>query len=440
VNLSKDPGQDYFGDGLTEEIINALTPTPGLKVVARTSAFGFKGKNLDIRTVGEQLGADAVMEGSIRIDGDHLRVTAQLNSARDGYHYWSRTWDHQMKDVLAVQNDIAREVAQAMGRSTPAPPQALTQNLEAYDLYLRGMYHSLQTGQFPQAKESFEGALKLDPEFAAAHVQLASAYITHATLGALPVRDAQPIVRQHLGRALELNPGLAMTHAASAMTSFVMEWDFPAADREYHRALELNPADPSVHHDYSRFLTAMGRFEEAMEHARQAVSLDPLNLKMLFNIVWQHYYHGEYRAGIAAAQTALNVAPNHAVTHVFLELCYTELGDLRKASAEMAKHPFRPGVSPKALAGFERGGEKGFWQVMYNESLAAPGDKLAQDSAQLGLTDVSLAWIEKSIARRDPLITYLAVDPPFQDMRSDPRFRELVRRIGIPLSAFRGEK
>lgn len=440
VDLSKGGGQDYFSDGLTEEIINALTPIEGLKVVARTSSFRFRGKNVDIRSVGEQLGAEAVMEGSVRIEGNRLRVTTQLNNARDGYHYWSRTYDHEMKDVLAVQSDIAREVAQAMGRSVAVPAKALTENLQAYDLYLRGKYHSTQVGQFSQAMDALNDALKLDPKFAAAHAQIASAYIQHITLGGTDVERGLPLIREHLNQAMRLDPGLAAVQAVSAMTSFTLEWNFPAAEREYLRALELNPADAAVHSGYARFLTAMGRFDEAEDHAKRAQVLDPLGL---FEMVWLYYYHGKNREALAAAQPALNANPNSPLLHVFVELAYTELGDYRKAVVEMAKHPFRKGVPPKALAGFERGGAKGFWQVMYDETLAAQGERvlgtyqLAQDSAQLGLTEVSLGWIEKSIARHDPLITYLAVDPPLKKLRGDARFRELVRRVGLPMSALR---
>jgi tetratricopeptide (TPR) repeat protein len=311
---------------------------------------------------------------------------------------------------------------------------------EAYDLYLRGRYHRGQNGPFNQAVEAFQGALHLDPGFADAHAQIARAITARAGVGAMPPSLA-PRAREHTVQALRLDPELALAHASSAAISFFFDWDFAAADRSFRRALELNPADPDVHHDYAHFLTAIGRFADAMDHSRRSLELNPLAITAFAHMVWQNYSKGDLPSAVAAAQLAFHLDAKHGLAHIYLRTVYEEMGDYRKAAAEMAKHDFRSGLPPKVLAAYEKDGPAGYWRVRYNDARSPAEDlplfNLASYSARLGREDEALQWIEKSIANRDAQMVYLAIDPAFKRLRTNPRFQELVRRVGLPNSTAR---
>jgi serine/threonine-protein kinase len=444
VNLSANADQEYISDGLTEEIINALAVTPGLKVVARTSAFQFKGKNADVRTIGTTLGADAVLEGSVRLDRNRLRVTAQLNSSRDGYHYWSRTWEYPLQDVFGVEQEVARQVVETLRQGSPMPlPQVkpLTHSLEAHSVYLRGQYfkHAIIEGKLSQALDSFEKALQIDPRFAAAHAAIGQTYIWALLNSRISTAEALPLIRQHVRRALELDPDLAMGHAVQADLSFYWDWDFAAAERSFRRALELNKGDPDARHEYTHFLDAMGRFKESDAEAMRVAEIDPVSIDALTLLQYHFYMAHDTARAVSAAETALTVAPGRVDNLQILQWTYASSGQFQNAIETAAR---RRDLAPEAVealrGGFKEGGESGYWKAAYKSDLHQSMDqgqrawRLGGYYARLGQPTEALRWAEKAVDLHTISAVNLNITPEYDRVRGLPEFKRIVRRVGLP--------
>ena len=273
VNLSSDKENEYFSDGLTDDLIDALTKVQGLRVVARGSAFQFKGKNPDIRTVGRQLNVATVLEGSVQRSGGRLRITAQLSSVADGYHVWSETYDRRLADIFAVQDEISRAIVAALEVRVAGHPggrlvQSSTQDLEAYNLYLQGRFHLNKWRPESARKgiEYFAQAIAKDPGYAPAYTGMADCYTWLGVFGWSEARQAMPQARQAANRALQLDETLAAAHVSLGYVKALYDWDWPGAEREFKRALELSPGDADVHFAYSiTYLTPfLGRLDEAL--------------------------------------------------------------------------------------------------------------------------------------------------------------------------------
>ena len=266
LNLTGDQDGEYFSDGLTEELINALSNIPGLQVVSRTTVFQFKNRAGDIRELGRRMNVDAIMEGSIRREHGRLRVTVQLNSVQDGYHYWSKTWDTERNEVFAIQQAIARQVALLLRPSEAGviiAGRPVTTDLEAYNLYLQGQFHRRRgsASSMRTAMEFYRQATERDPSFAEAYVGLAILLNEAGTDGRLRASEAFPQSQAAVTKALELNPLLASAYSAQGWISMHYDWNWDAAERNLRRAIDLSPADPETHHSYSHYLLATGRFE-----------------------------------------------------------------------------------------------------------------------------------------------------------------------------------
>jgi serine/threonine-protein kinase len=279
ANLSRDPDDEYFSDGLTEEIISALTRVPGLKVIARTSAFAFKGKNEDIRRIANTLGVTHVLEGSVRRAGGRVRVTAQLIHAADGAHRWSQRYDHEMSDIFAVQDDIAAAIAGALKLQLAPAPERRMPNVPAYEAYLR--YRSYQWQFTPEgarrSRECLEQALAFDPQFALPYVGLADHHFALATVGAAPSHEAMPRARELAQRALEIDPELPETHAMLGIVAGHYEYDWSEAERRFRLAVNREPLSPHLRQWYGTFfLFATGRVDEARLQLSRVIDEDPL--------------------------------------------------------------------------------------------------------------------------------------------------------------------
>jgi len=444
VNLSGDPGREYFSDGLTEEVINALAPIPDLRVVARTSSFQFKGKQTDIRVIGRTLGVDAVLEGSVRIDGDRLRVTAQFNDARTGFHYWSRSWDHAAKDVFAVQQQIAREVVEALNQKSGASipvVKPLTRSLEAHNYYLQGHHlkDRIAEGMLARAVEAYENALKEDPEFAAAHAQIAQAYTWALQTGNVSSADALPVIKSHARAAIDLDPQLSMAQAVRADVSFFADWDFVPAERDFRRAIELNPADADARHEFSHFLLAMGRFKEAEIEAERTAEMDPVSIDALTHLQLHFIIARDTLHAISAADRARAVDPDAAEPLRYLQWTYEDSAQLQKAIETAAKRPdLAAGVAASLQRAYDREGRIGYWKARHEAILASLRDEGARAwemgdfYSRLDEHDEALRWLEKAVDLHSINAVYLNVTPAFDALRSEPRFRQLVHRIGLP--------
>ena len=296
-NMSSDPENEYFSDGMTEDIINALTRVGGLKVIARTSAFSFKGKNADVREVGRQLGVSYVLEGSVRKAGNKVRVTAQLIKASNGFHVFSEVYDRVLEDIFEVQDDISQKIVRRftdkVGAADPGMPliSSSTSNMEAYQHYLKGRF-SLNQGSLEAANAAiqyFETALKKDKDFALACTGLAACYTFLGGSGLMDAGQAYNLADEYARKANLLDDGVAETHLALANCSFWPAWDFENAGHEIRRAIRLSPGTSGIHGFHALYLMASEKLEEALVEAKLAVKLDPLSLKSRFQLGEVHY-------------------------------------------------------------------------------------------------------------------------------------------------------
>jgi len=315
LDLSPQKDQDYFSDGLTEEIIDALSRVPNLRVVARTSAFAFKGKANDIRQIGQQLNVNAVLEGSVRKDGDQLRITAQLNRVSDGTHLWSRTFDRQFRDIFAVQREISQSIADQL-RAGQVPHREPTTNLEAYRLYQEGRYFFNQhvpPDSYRKAIERYQQAIDRDPKFALAYSGLADAYAYLAENMSVHPREAMPKAKEAAEKAVALDDSLGEAHTSLGIVKLDYEWDREGAQREFLRAMQLNPGSGYVRHWYAHSLEAQNRLPEAIKEMRAAHDLDPLSVVMYWDIGNELIWASKFDEALEHLKKASDLFPNHPI-------------------------------------------------------------------------------------------------------------------------------
>jgi TolB-like protein/Tfp pilus assembly protein PilF len=341
VNMSPDPDQEYFSDGLSEELLNVLSRIPQLRVISRTSSFQFKDKSEDVRTIARKLNVAHVLEGSVRKSGRRIRVTAQLVKASDGSHLWSQSYDRELGDIFAVQDDIARSVADAskvtlLGRDMQLATSR-SDNFEAYNLYLQGKYFADRQSRenLEKAASYYEQALKLDPGYARAWAGLARVHITQADRGYVPFHKADRNAREAVKKALEFDPNLAEAYAALGWMRTNYDWDWPGADAAFKRALELEPQNASVVRQATVLAATLGRFEDAIEQSRRAAELDPLNASTQVNLGNFAYYAGRLDEAEAAVRKGLELNPQYPLAHLQLGQIYFARSNPKAALAEM---------------------------------------------------------------------------------------------------------
>jgi TolB-like protein/Tfp pilus assembly protein PilF len=454
LNLSPDREDEYFSEGMTEEILNALTKVPGLKVASRTSALAFHRKGLDIRSIAERLGVRAVLEGSVRRAEDRVRITAQLINAADGYHLWSETYDRKIADVFAVQDEISHAIVEAMElRLSKEMPVALvrsgTSNLEAYELYLKGRYfwnirtpESLQKGI-----RCFEQAVAADPEYALPHSGLADTYHLLALYGMMPAREAYPKAKTAALRALEINEHMAEGHSSLACVALSYEHDWMVSEREFKRAIQLDPTYVPAHHWYSWFLIAMNRRNEAVEVIRHAVEIEPLSTIILARAGHIHYYAGQPHEGLRYCKLALDLDPNFAVAHEVSALIYSQLLQIEQAVAALDQLGTRPpSRAAPILLPYIHGmvGRPSEARAMLDalgyspEAGRAPTGYLplwvCATYALVGELDTAFRWLAYMYEERSFSVLLCHVEPGFDALRLDSRFQQWLIRIGLPVS------
>jgi eukaryotic-like serine/threonine-protein kinase len=449
ANLSTDPDTEYFSDGITEEIINALAQLPGLHVASRTSSFSFRGKEVDLAEVGARLKVANVLEGSVRRAGSRLRITAQLIKVADGYHLWSERYDREMTDVFAIQDDIGRAIADRLQVTRGATPGSAlvtpaTANLDAYHLYLKGRYSWAQRGLgLKQAVECFSRALALDPSYALAHAGLADAYTLLTEYGMVPPTKTLPQVRVAIERALDLAPDLAEAHCALGELKFVFDWEWPEAERELRKAIELNPRYVAAHYRLALYLCLVeGRFDEALMHARRAVELDPLAQLPVTQLAGVLIGAGRYEEALAPLRRATELGPPMLLTYLHLGVVYNQLGRTEEATAALEVAAAASGRHPSTLAAlatsFNALGRSAEVEAIYQE-LTARGRReyvqnatLASAAAVAGHMDEAFQLLERACEDRDSILIYCKRYPAFRLLQGDPRIAQVYRRIGFP--------
>jgi eukaryotic-like serine/threonine-protein kinase len=449
ANLSADPESEYFSDGITEEITNALAQLPGLRVAARTSAFAFRGKAIDLAEVGRTLKVATVLEGSVRRAGRHLRITAQLVKVADGYHLWSECYDRELTDVFAIQEEIARAIADRLqltfdatgGRALVRPATA---NLDAYHLYLRGRYYWGQRGLgLKTALDCFSQALALDPDYALAHAGLADACTLLAEYGIVSPAVILPKARTALQRALELAPDLAEARCASGTVKLVFDWDWPQAARDLRRAVELNPRYAAARYRLALYCALIeGRFDEALAHARRAVELDPLAPLVAAQLGMVLIAAGRYQEAVAPLRRAIELGPAMLLPYLHLGATYLQLGladqaiaSLEVAAAASGRHPTTLGSLAVCFRSLGKAAEV---EAIRDELTARARREYVQTSAlavaasAVGRMDEAFQLLDRACEERDGTLIYTRRYPSFELLRSDARMEGIFRRIGFP--------
>jgi TolB-like protein/Flp pilus assembly protein TadD len=457
--LSHDPSQEYFSDGLTEETITdlgQLSPEE-LGVIARTSAMAYKHTDKTVSQIGRELGVDFILEGSVRREGGKARVSAQLIRVSDQTHMWAENYNRDLNDLLEMESELGRTIAhQVQVNLTPQRQIALSKirsvDPEAYDLYLRGRYYWNQRTPAGM-KESigyFQQAIARDPNFALAYSGLADAYNISNIIGAYTSNESLPQARAAAEKAIQLDPSLAEAHAALGMEKSHYEFDFPGAQREFLKAIQLNPNSAYSHLFYSNcYLLPMGRTAEAIAENQKALDLDPLSLPINNFMGMSYSLAGDYEKAYQQYQRTMAMDPTFPLAHEYFSGLLITMGRYEQAIQEKEQSELLGGMSPKEAAAeadasrqaFRTGGPKGYWQQILEMIVAR--EKRGQESvaasdmvalyALVGDKDKAFTWLDKAYdAREGAAITLLKCDPYFENLRGDPRFSAMLRRMGLP--------
>jgi TolB-like protein/Tfp pilus assembly protein PilF len=449
ADMSADRDQQYFCDGIAEELINSLTVIEDLRVVARTSAFSFRGDRQDIRDIGSALNVATLLEGSVRKSGTRVRIAAQLIDVRSGYHLWSERYDRDLEDVLAIQEDIARQIASSLkiklaedGGASLAKRH--TSDRDGFNLYLKGRYHWNRRTEdgFRKGIELFREAVERDPDYALAHAGLADCYTQLGDYGYLPPGEAREGARKAALRAIETDDSLAEAHASLAYPTMLYEWDWAAAESEFKRAIDLNPSYATAHQLYAEFLTAMGRMEEAIVEIKRAQELDPLSLIVGTVVGWVYYRARRFGRAIDQCHRALELDPNFAVAHHLLGWVCNQEGRHEEAIHEARQSVDLSGGSSLMKASLAHASAAAGMPWKARELLAelreeslevyVPPYNIALIYMGLGQNDQALRWLEMAFEERYGWLVYLNADPIWDPLRKDAAFQSLVERIDLP--------
>ena len=449
ADMSPEREQEYFCEGMAEEVINALAKVKGLRVACRRSAFRFKGEGHDIREVGAKLNVTGVVEGSVRRAGDRLRITAQLINVADGFHVWSESYDREMKDVFAIQDEISRAIAQALEVKLADHQQQhlvkrYTEDLEAYHLYLKGQHHwnKRVPAAIRTALQYFQQALALDPAYALAYAGIADCYIVPGYYGSAPPGEVMPLGKQAALKALGLDEGLAAAYAPLAMVTALYEFDWQGAERHFQRALALDPAFAIAYMWYALFdLVPQGRLAEAHRAANKALQIDPLNSSANTVLGATLYYERRHPSAVEELEKAIELDPNFPVAYYYRGRAFLAQGRYAEAAASLERAQEIMGRSPTVLGTLANclaaGGRRAEALALREEleglaaNAYAPAYSLAQ--AHLGLGEPDRAWdcLEKAFEERSALLAFVNVDPLIDGLRSTPRFGALLRKMNL---------
>jgi TolB-like protein/Tfp pilus assembly protein PilF len=443
-DMSAARDHEFFCEGMSEEIINALGRVPDLRVASYTSSLRFKGKVTDTQTIGRELMVTWLLEGSVRKAGDMVRIAVQLVRAADGFSAWSGRFDRKLDDIFSVQDDIAGMIAQTLTQRVAKNAAPLvtskTSKNEAYSLYLEGRYlWNKRPGDVVwQALDRFERAIRLDPDFAPAHAALASVYGTLGAweFGVLPPAEALAKAKAAAKRALELDPQLAAGHTAVAYSTLHFDWDAEKACRQFDQAIALNPAWVDAHHWHSHALCAARRFSESLAACRQIVELDPLNPLMHAHVAWHHYMARNYAEALTQAEQVVRMEPGFHWGYFFAGWALERLGRPTEAITTLKDAVARSANNPVMLAGLGHAlassqDQKEALKVA-RELERLRGDKglfayeIGLIHATLGDNEKAFAWLAGAVQERSGWIAYLRVDPRLDHLHDDPRFQNLL--------------
>src|SRR5579872_702018 len=441
LDLSPQKDQDYFSDGLTEEIIDALSRVPNLHVVARTTAFAFKGKASDIRQIGQQLNVSAVLEGSVRKAGDQLRITAQLNRVSDGYHLWSRTFNRQLRDVFAVQQEISQSIADEM-RAGEVPQRAATRDVAAYELFQEGRYFFNKhegPDTYTKAIERYQKAIDKDPNFALAYAGMADSFAYLAENAGMAPKEVMPKAKAAAEKAVALDDNLAEAHTSLGIVKLDYERDREGGQREFQRAMQLNPGSGYVRHWYAHSLEAQGRLDEAMKEMRAAFALDPLSLVIYWDIGEELLCANQIDNAIHHLDKGNELFPNYPLLAWERMAAYCLKGDLKSGRRVLDElRAAMPGITeePPFMSAFAAMGAREGKRAEARQTLDRLEELrktryvepafLLQLCAALGDHDRLRLWMQRAHDGRSSLYVYLPIAKYLYD--SDPAVIEYLAK------------
>lgn len=444
-NLSSDPEEEYFSEGLTDELITRLASLQGLRIISRTSTMQYKDSPKSLPEIAKDLNVDAVVEGSVLKSGGRVRITAQLIEASKDRHIWAESYERDQRDVLTLQNEVTREIADKIKLNVdPAARQrlAITKRVDpiAHEEYLQGRYFwSKRTvPDFQQAIRHFEASIAHDPGYAPAYAGLADCYGLMSGYTLTPQSEYIAKARAASLKALELDPGLAEAHTSLALIAQNYDWEWQTAEREYRRAIELDPNYATAHHWYAEFLGYQARFDESEAEFQRALTLDPLSLVIGTDYAVMLFYARKYDQSIAQFRAMLARDPDYPRAHM-ISMAYVEKGMYAEALADTAQIAERI-PSPWRLATlayiYGRAGQQEKARVEYRKLAAQTHDHIDPGPdiyAAIGIGDKTQAFagFKVALAQHSNVLTYLKVDPAYDSLRSDPRFGDLMRRVGL---------
>lgn len=449
VNMSNDPDQDYFSDGLTDGILNSLAHLEGLKVSSRNSSFKFRGKDVDIQEVGRKLGVRTILEGSVHRQGDRIRITAQLINVEDDFHFWSEQYDEKWEDVFELQDEIANSIAKKLKitlleneqvKATKKP----TPKKEAYEAYLKGRVHwNLRTPQdLTRAIELFEEAIRLDSSYAAAYSGLADSYNAIGYGSYRSPKETFLKGKQAATKALHFDSLSAESHASLGFFNFYYAWDWEAAEQEFRTAIALNPNYALAYDWYGYYLTAMERYDEAKIIFQKAESIDPLSVSIHTDMGFSLYYSGDYTHAIQKLKSSIEMNPRFGAAHLWLGRAYQQQKMYDSAVLEYERILIIQPEWPVALAAIGhvygmRGDQKNAKNIL--ETMHSLSTKkfvtaygMALVYAGLNDRDETFEWLTKAYEERSHWLVWLKTDPRWNSIRNEKQYIEFVSRIGLP--------
>ena len=448
VNMNADADNEFLSDGITEDLTTALAQVKGLRVAGRTSAFSFKGKAKDLRKIAGQLGVEAIVEGSVRKAGCRLRITAQLINAADGCHVWSERYDRDLSDVFTLQDEISKAIVEALKlRLVADSPELLvkpqTTSTDAYQLYLKGRYFwNQRAAGLPKGLHYFELAVLEDPQYALAYTGIADSLYLLGIYGYLRPKEACPRAKAAAMKALELDDSLAEAHSSLGFNHLVFDWDWPAAAKEFQRALELNPNYVPARYWRASYLSAAGQHEEAIAEVQRALKIDPLSVFVNTHLGWSFFHARQYDRAEEQLRRALELAPDFLIARWLLGRLFSARGQFQAAIAEFQKliqisadnnttgvawlgHTYaacgQKEEARRIIASLQQRSQQEYVRAYL----------FAVVHAGLGETERVLEWLERAYEERDVWMGWLKCDPIYDGVHTVPRFAELIRRIGM---------
>jgi serine/threonine protein kinase/Tfp pilus assembly protein PilF len=448
-NASADPNTEYLSDGITESLISSLSHLPKLRVMARSTVFRYKGQVLDAQKVGRDLNVRTVLTGRVVQRGDALIIGTELVDVENGWRLWGEQYNRKLADILAIQEEVANEISGKLrlsltGEEKKRLNKRQTQNAAAYQDYLKGRYYwNKRTAKaVKKGIEYFQQAIEKDPSYPLAYAGLADSYNILGFYGFAAPRNAFPKAKAAALKALEIDPALSEAHASLAYANFYYDWDWLGAGREFKRSIELNPSYATAHTFYANYLMAVGRHQEALAELEKAQELDPLSLITNAGIAWAFYFARQYDQATEQCRKTLEMDPNFVVAHAWLGQTYLQKGVFHEAFKEFQTAIELSEGSP-------------FYVAMLGHAYAVAGDipeaqklvdqlktqsveayvssySIAEVYAGLGDRDKAFEWLQKAYEERSRALVFLRVEPSLDPLRPDPRFQDLLRRVGLP--------